>query len=363
MESKQINTTPVEVITTTTPTATVISANPEERIKTFKGQIEYYLSDENLQKDKFFHDKISTDAEGYLNVEHILACNKIKAVNATKDEIINAAKLSSDLEVSGDKVRRAGNKPLPELKFLAKKTQRPEREEKEEKEDANADESFDPVILEITSDKEPETFKWKNIQDKFRELNKNLRVAYLRFSRLSGHIGVFNNQPELTFTTEFEIEGVKFTVKKCEGDELISFWKDHGSHFEMCIGRNQKFDKKGGRKERTRKDTSYLKSAVTLGDESFTDVTKIKSRARKILTSTKDGEKINSPDHDFLTDLLKNHRNFENKVKDIQFFTTGRPSEHNYSRCFFIVKNDSTQEDFSIHKCIERITNENKKRK
>ena len=30
-------------------------------------QVEYYLSDENLKYDKFFHDKISANADGWLD--------------------------------------------------------------------------------------------------------------------------------------------------------------------------------------------------------------------------------------------------------------------------------------------------------
>jgi hypothetical protein len=344
--------------------ATTTSTNPEERLKAFKVQIEYYLSDENLKRDKFFHEKISTEVNGYLELDNILACNKIKNSNTSKEELKNAIKLSSELELSedGEKVRRKSNKSLPELQLLGKKTHRKESEEKDNEDDKEADEEFDPVILEISSDKEPE-FKWKSIQDKFKDLNPHLKVAYLRFSSGKGHIGVFNNQPELTFSEKFEVEGVNFTVKKCEGDELISFWKDHGSHFEMCIGKNKRFEKRRAGKDRKKKDFNYLSNPVTLGDETFSDVTRIKSRARRILTSTKDGEKISHPDHEFLNDLLKYHRNFDNKTKDIDHFTTGRPSEHTYSRCFFIVKKDNATEDFSVHKCIERIANENKKRR
>ena len=332
-------------------------AKQDDRLKALRCQVEYYLSDENLKKDKFFHEKISSDPQGYLDVDLIMNCNKIKQLNTSKEEIINACKLSSQIQISVERIRRADNKPLPELKFLNKKTKRGD-EEDEEKEDEN----YDPIILEISSDKEPE-FKWKEIQDKYKELNPNLSVSYLRFNSGKGHMGVFNTQPDLLFVQNFEIDGVNFSVKRCEGDELINFWKEHGSHFEMCIGRNKKSNKRDGNKGRNKRDLNYLKNAVTLGDEVFTDVTKIRARARRILTSTKDGEKISSPDHEFLLDLVKSHTNFEKKTENLSFFTTGKPKEHDYSRCFFIVKNDDSKEDFSVHKCIERICNDNKKKK
>lgn len=59
--------------------------------------------------------------------------------------------------------------------------------------------------------------------------------------------------------------------------------------------------------------------------------------------TNKDGEKISSPDHEFLRDLLKFHYNHEEKSKDLDYFTTGAHSAHSYSRCFYIVKNDEKQ--------------------
>lgn len=61
------------------------------------------------------------------------------------------------------------------------------------------------------------------------------------------------------------------------------------------------------------------------------------------MVSTKDGEKIASPDHEFILDLLKYHHNSEEKTKDLSYFTTGHHSDHSYSRCFYIIKNDEKQ--------------------
>ncbi|CAE7315950.1 La, partial [Symbiodinium necroappetens] len=57
-------------------------------------QVEYYLSDENLKYDKFFHDKISANADGWLDMSFILSCNKMKSMRAGKDDVIAALKES-----------------------------------------------------------------------------------------------------------------------------------------------------------------------------------------------------------------------------------------------------------------------------
>jgi len=51
------------------------------------------------------------------------------------------------------------------------------------------------------------------------------------------------------------------------------------------------------------------------------------------------------------------------KSEHLSYFTTGKPNDYDYNRCFFIAKEDGTKEDFSVHKCIERLGNDNKKGK
>ena len=89
-----------------------------------KKQVEYYLSDSNLKHDKFFHTKISENAEGWLAIEHILACNKVKSLTREAKDIVEAVSTSSELEANeaGDCIRRKNALPEfeGELKRAAK---------------------------------------------------------------------------------------------------------------------------------------------------------------------------------------------------------------------------------------------------
>ena len=98
-----------------------------------KTQIEYYLGDENLKKDSFFHGLISSDANGYLNLDYILKCNKIKKKGWTKDDIIKGIELSTfvELDKTEQKVRRKDNLKLPELTLLNKKRKKEDKKEEE----------------------------------------------------------------------------------------------------------------------------------------------------------------------------------------------------------------------------------------
>ena len=44
------------------------SANSSSKIQTLKSQIEYYFSDDNLQGDKFFYDKINDSTDVNKNI-------------------------------------------------------------------------------------------------------------------------------------------------------------------------------------------------------------------------------------------------------------------------------------------------------
>lgn len=81
-----------------------------------KTQIEYYLSDTNLSHDRFFREQIQTDKEGWVAIAHFLNCRKIQAMKIDAAAISGACADSTQVEVNADKtkIRRAGNKALPE---------------------------------------------------------------------------------------------------------------------------------------------------------------------------------------------------------------------------------------------------------
>jgi len=122
----------------------------------YKIQIEYYLSDENLKKDQFFHQKILSNSEGYIDLDYFLKCNKVKNAGWTKEELKEGIKESKELELdkTTERVRRINNKELPELLLLNKKRKKEEKEDENEEKEEEENESIDPTILKITSNEE-----------------------------------------------------------------------------------------------------------------------------------------------------------------------------------------------------------------
>jgi hypothetical protein len=207
-----------------------------------------------------------------LEVNLLLNCNKLKALKTNEDEIIQAVKFSKVVEPSKDhkSVRRLENKELPELSLLNQKRKlESSSNTTSHKENSTKDRNMgalEDVFLVINSDKEVE-FKWKAIQDEYQKLNPELNIVYMRFNKTEGNIGIFHNTKNtLEFKKGLTFDGVVFTVKKCEGDDLITFWKDHGGHYENCVKRVKREQmKKTREKLRDDKTKNFLKNEVTVG--------------------------------------------------------------------------------------------------
>ena len=326
----------------------------EETQKEIRKQIEYYLSDMNLETDEFFYKVISNEKEGYLDLEYIMQCNKVKKAGWDKKMIIDSIKDSELIELNEQKtkIRRKGNKPLPELnekKLLNKKRYREKKENK-----------INPIILIFTSDKDNE-LKWQDIEAKYKSLNPTLSVIYTRFKTNEGHFGIIpsganlknkNEKDKVNYTKEFNINGIKFSVKLCEGKELEKFMEENQSHLDLCV--NKERDKKLKKKNKT-----ILKSLVKLGEEEFNDIAKIKEKIRKMISRVEDELIIlDEKEIKFIKDLVKFHPDKEvnEKVNNAPFIGIGKIDPHQYTKAFFGL-NDKKEKlfDFFVNKCPEKI--------
>jgi len=104
-----------------------------------KKQIEYYLSNSNLEKDDFFRDTITSSTDGYVPIENFLKCNKVKKMNITIKQIAAALQDSTELELNEDEkmVRRTGNKALPTKTGSLKKREQKVAQKEEKKNNEN----------------------------------------------------------------------------------------------------------------------------------------------------------------------------------------------------------------------------------
>ena len=329
-----------------------------------KRQIEYYLSDENLETDEFFHKIISAEKDGYLDLDIIMQCKKVQKSSWDKNMIIESIKDSTQVELNPEKtkIRRIGNKPLPELneqKMLSKKRNR-EKKEKKEKED-----KISPIILIFTSDKEC-TLKWYDIESKYKSLNPTLSIIYTRFMKNEGHFGVIptganskEGENDINFVKEFEIDENKFSVKLCEGKDLEKFMEENQSHLDFCVNKERA-------KRLKKKNKTNLEEPIKLGEEVFNDISKIKEKIRKMMSQVKDELIIlDGKEAKFIKDLVKYHpeKDINEKVNEAPFIAVGKNDPHQYTKAFFgLDENKEKLFDFLVHKCPEKILIDDRKK-
>jgi hypothetical protein len=271
-------------------------------LKLILKQIEYYLSDKNLQHDQFFYDKLLNDPNGYLDLNYFLNCNNIKKLDIKIEDIQAALADSEILLLNKDKtgVKRKDEK-LPN--FLGKK--RRDEEKNKDKTNDNTDgkdnkdnticlinnyETNDPIILILSSNLD-KAMKWKELVKKLKDAIPNYDVVYTRFGYQKGHAAIFpknaesqnDDQPkELKLNDDcnetdkidtakkldiaFEMDGIQITAKEANEQEAKDFWKEHGGHYEYCLGLklNEMSKKKGNNKK---VEKNILKVPVILGGE------------------------------------------------------------------------------------------------
>ena len=80
-------------------------------------QIEYYMSDQNLKTDKFFHNLIRTSKDQFISLNVLLNCNKIQKMRPSLRDLEKAVQDSNNLDLSADKTAfRRKKKVLPTLR-------------------------------------------------------------------------------------------------------------------------------------------------------------------------------------------------------------------------------------------------------
>ena len=102
----------------------------------------------------------------------------------------------------------------------------------------------------------------------------------------------------------------------------------------------------------------YKGKVVFLG-VNYPTLDSLKAVFKALIVKTKNDAIIEEPGRSQLLELLKHHDKSEEKLKDLADFTVGLHPEFKQTRCFFVIKKDGTKEDFSFHKCLNRLTGNN----
>jgi len=282
-------------------------------------------------------------------------------------------------------VRRRGNKALPELqkRELRKRDQKAaakEEEKGEEHDEVQLDDKGLPVLVNSdfenpvivhfqTPGTDGDSFKvnWKEVENEVRSKFPMLKIVYSRADQFQGDLAISShklkqsNLDKLT-AAKLKIQQREFTFTKTAGEELKDFWQKQGGHFQFCIQpklrsikKQQKALKQAKREGGTGGGGKREKLSYEIAGVYYSDINKVKSKARAILNLKKDGEKLAGNDEEFIKELVKFHEKHEQKMKDFESFEAGEHPDYEKTRCFFIVRKDGSKEDFSISKCIYNL--------
>jgi len=302
---------------------------------TIRKQVEYYLSDENLRYDKFFHDKISADPERWLDMGLILGCRKMKDMRATADEVRAALEGSAvEFRESPCAVRRPQNKALPSLEV------RPQHAKKK----IHAHDGG--VVLRLSSI--PEEQSWMQVKEKLREkLPEKVQIWY------ASHVS--ENQECVVTCSPFEGDVAFFETLKLEvGGATLACEVCFGEVLQACLKVMPKNIREKREKE-ARKRAKDRNRPILIGTQRFMNLGALRGRVKEILNSRSDGEQLKPEGADFK--LMKAVLGFhpkEEKGKGCVGIKVDK-SPQNENRCFYMVKDDGSVEDFSAKKCLEAI--------
>lgn len=118
------------------------------------------------------------------------------------------------------------------------------------------------------------------------------------------------------------------------------------------------YNKVMGKPIKDQQKSKKFKGKVEFLGVNYPTVDSLKAIFKALIVKTKNDAVIEEPGRSHLMELLKHHEKAEEKLKDCKDFTVGLHPEFKQTRCFFVIKNDGTKEDFSFHKCLNKLVGE-----
>lgn len=195
-----------------------------------------------------------------MELSYVMNCNKIKQMKIKAEDVAEAVKGSTEVEVSEDHkmIRRKGNKAVPAInkdkKRDAKAAGKDESKNGNDGDDeiqldsrgqpifVNAD-FENPIIIHFKTEvKAGEEFKvnWKDVETAVRAEFPKIKIVYSRADPHEGDLALSSHKAnhaeiERLTTTTLKAQGRDFSFSKTAGEELKDFWQKQGGHYNFCI--------------------------------------------------------------------------------------------------------------------------------
>merc|ERR1719229_507775 len=146
--------------------------SPGRRVNKIQKQLEYYFSPANMDNDTFLRE--SMDSHGWVNIDVIVAFNRMNVLGATKELVVEAAFHSTSIEHdtnNPDRIRMA--KLWKEYVRKNKEKRRKEELKKQRELDLReVNEETIASIVELITKKEKRRQKRRELRKKQKEMNE-----------------------------------------------------------------------------------------------------------------------------------------------------------------------------------------------
>jgi hypothetical protein len=328
-------------------------------------QIEYYLSDGNLKGDKFFHEKISSSAEGWIPMADIMNCNNIKKMKVTAEDCAKALEKSAKVEVhkaeGGEyEIRRSPpeHKKLPALVTAPKKNPKVH------------DGGIVIQVLEV-----PECVPFMDVKTAFTKklaaaaegkkvwnvstrTDEGLMIVVIEPFEQHVEFWESSSEIEVTVSKAPEKEGVKSTQKPEDVGKTFTL------KYEVCYGTAlTKALKRVPPMLASRRDQMSIRmrkqaqKPIEVAEMVFDSVKELKQRVREVMASRSNGEYLKEDGGDFklVKFLIENYHPSKDKSKGMVKLLVDVSTMDTASRCFHMERADGSREDVSIIKCLTQL--------
>lgn len=111
---------------------------------------------------------------------------------------------------------------------------------------------------------------------------------------------------------------------------------------------------KMGRFERDSHNKKFRGKVQFVGT-TYPTMDSLKAVFKALIVKSKNDVMIEGIGKEQLTELLKHHEKADDKLKALKGFTVSLHPDYKDTRCFFVIKEDDTKEDFSFHKCLNNL--------
>merc|ERR1711935_36563 len=324
-------------------------------------QVEDYFSDANLKRDHFFQKEISKDTQGFISMDLLLRCNKLKQLTQDPAAVVAAIAASETVEVSEDKtkIRKVGAVPTLDEDVAARAKAR----NTTSLEDMTAmiakvaeDAAKDRVVYKLTG--LPAGCRWMDIKDALKEVMET--TGRMHVSHEDGqtecHITAMkegNSEAWATAATlgdKLKVQDtvIAMTAVSDEAEALV-FWT---AEFTKNPPESVKKAKTAPKKESANKNKRKASTTINVCGTEY-DYSALKNRVTEISKAhTDDLTALDGEEKTFIEAVLEFHPRAAEKKTDMTGVAVGVNKEFPDTRCFFVVK-AAGNEDFSYKKCVD----------